>query len=955
MWANGDNQTTPYLLANASFNTVGGAVYLGSDSSATPVQYGVVQTLAQLQAINSTGLSGNYVLGNNLTDSVTSGPGFTPIGNSNTAFTGVFDGLGHTLSGLYIDTPSNNYVGLFGVVGSGGIVRDIGIVGGSVTGNFAVGELVGRNSGTVSNTYATGSVTGSATVGGLVGSNSNGTISDAHATGNVSGNSDVGGLVGSNYAGTISDAYATGNVSGGDDVGGLVGRNSGAISDAHATGNVSGNSDVGGLVGSNDFGTINNAYATGSVTGGTNVGGLVGSNFRSTISDAYATGSVSGSRYVGGLVGTNFGGTISEAYATGSVIGTGSNVGGLVGNNSNGGTIGDAYATGSVTGDRNVGGLVGSNDSGTISDVYATGSVSGNGSVGGLVGSNFGTITDGYWDTTTSGIASIGIGGGATTGVTGLTTAALAAALPGGFSGSVWANGDNQTTPYLLANASFNTVGGEVYLGSDSSATPVQYGVVQTLTQLQDINSTGLALNYVLGNDLTDNVTTGPGFTPIGNSNTAFTGVFDGLGHTLSGLYINTPSNNNVGLFGVVGRGGVIRDIGLVGGSVTGYLTVGALAGSNAGGTISDAYATGSVSGFTAVGGLVGANVDGTISDVYAAGSVRASSDSAGGLVAVNVNGTISDAYATGDVSSSENIGGLVGTNFFGTISNVYATGSVSGTTSIGGLLGNSEGGTVNNAYATGSVTGTGSNVGGLAGYNIDGSTISDAYATGRVSGESNVGGLVGWNSNGGTVRNVYAAGSVTGRFRVGGLVGSNYSGGTVTDGYWDTATSGSTGIGGGTTTGATGLNAAQMQQQGSFAGFDFSSPVWVIYEGHTAPLLNAFLTPLTIAASNQSATYTGAGSTLGLLNETDTRTGDAPGGALFGNSGNISGQPYIAAVNVGTYGADLWSDQQGYRISVANAQLTITPKALSASIIGDPTRSMTAPTGRRCRPRTTA
>ncbi|MEI9989831.1 MAG: GLUG motif-containing protein [Rhizomicrobium sp.] len=832
VWANGDNQTTPYLLANASFNTIGGEVYLGSDSSATPVQYGVVQTLTQLQAINSTGLSHNYVLGNNLTDSVTTGPGFTPIGNSN-AFTGVFDGLGHTLAGLYIDAPGNNNVGLFGVVGGGGIVRDIGLVGGSITGADNVGALVGGNFG----------------------------------------------------------------------------------------------------------GTVSNAYATGSVTGSTNVGGLVGRSYGGTIRDVYATGNVTGSGNVGGLVGDNIGaGAISNAYATGSVSG-GSIVGGLVGVNSNGGTIGDAYATGSVSGNNGVGGLVGYNRFGTISDAYATGSVSGGSIVGGLVGYNTnGTVTDGYWDITTSGIASNGIGGGATTGVTGLSTAALAAALPGGFDGSVWANGDNRTTPYLLANASFGTVGGEVYLGSDGSATPTQYGVVQTMTQLQAINSTGLALNYVLGNNLVDSVTTGPGFTPIGNNGSRFTGVFDGLGHTLSGLYINRPSSTNVGLFGVVGSGGIIRDIGLVGGSVTGYFNVGALAGSNAGGTISDAYATGSVSGSDAVGGLVGANVNGTISDVYATGSVRASIDSAGGLVAVNVNGTISDAYATGNVSSSENIGGLVGTNYFGTISNVYATGSVSGTNSIGGLLGNSDGGTINNAYATGSVSGE-SNVGGLAGYNINGSTISDAYATGSVSGESNVGGLVGWNSNGATVRNVYAIGSVTGSFRVGGLVGSNYLG-TVTDGYWDTATSGNTGIGGGTTTGAIGLNASQMQQQSSFAGFDFSSPVWVIYDGHTAPLLNVFLTPLTIAASNQSATYNGAGSTLGLLNETDTRTGNAPGGTLFGNSGSIFGQPYIAAVNVGTYGADLWSDQQGYRISVTNAQLTITPKALTASIVGDPTKT---------------
>ena len=50
----------------------------------------------------------------------------------------------------------------------------------------------------------------------------------------------------------------------------------------------------------------------------------------------------------------------------GTVTGTGGNVGGLMGLNSNAGTITASYATGAVTGTTNVGGLVG-NNSGTVS------------------------------------------------------------------------------------------------------------------------------------------------------------------------------------------------------------------------------------------------------------------------------------------------------------------------------------------------------------------------------------------------------------------------------------------------------------------------------------------------------------------------------------------------------------------------------------------------------------
>ncbi|MEO7067324.1 MAG: GLUG motif-containing protein, partial [Rhodanobacter sp.] len=894
VWGNGDNQTTPYLLANASFGTVSGSVLLGSENgvantSATPTHYGVILTLNQLQNINSTGLAGDYVLGGNIDASATATwnsdgaatptyAGFAPIGNSsNNAFSGIFDGLGHTIASLSINRSGGSNVGLFGYV-DGGTLRNVGLVGGSVSGSGNVGGLVGFNyEGSINNAYATGSV------------------SDTRGVGSNSNNS-VGGLVGVNYGVTITGVYASGSVSG------------------------SGN--VGGLVGNNLLGSINNAYATGSVTGSGNSG-------------------------VGGLVGVNRGITISNAYATGSVSSSGSNA---------------------------VGGLVGTNNYGTISDAYATGSVSGNGYVGGLVGYNSsGTITDGYWDTTTG--LSTGIGssnGGTVTGGGGLTTVQLAAVLPTGFTTSNWGNGDNQTTPYLLANASFGTVSGSVILGSENgvantSVTPTHYGVILTLNQLQNINSTGLAGDYVLGSNIDASATSGwnggAGFAPLGNSsNNFFSGIFDGLGHTIASLSINRSGSSNVGLFGYV-RGGTLRNVGLVGGSVSGFSGVGGLVGANSNGTISDAYATGSVTGSSYVGGLVGVNAYGTISDAYATGSVTGtghghhSSNTVGGLVGVNAYGTISDTYATGSVSDSvsdsvsgfSGVGGLVGVNYGGTITGAYASGSVSGSGSgsvhVGGLVGFNYLGSTNNAYATGSVTGsvtgsfTGSNynsgVGGLVGAN-DGGRISNAYATGSVSGSSYVGGLVGVNG-GGTISNAYATGSVNGTSNVGGLVGADFNGTIISNAYWDTTTTGkgtNQGIGshnGGTVTGGGGLTDAAMMQQANFVGFDFSN-VWVIYAGHTAPLLRSFMTALTVTSANQTQTYNGG--TFTLSSPTYSLAGASTSGHLFG-----LGDPYNGAKNVGTYGTDpnntnLWSDQQGYIINQSGiGTLTITPLALNGSI----------------------
>jgi filamentous hemagglutinin family protein len=442
-------------------------------------------TGTDLQGMNGN-LSGHYALGGNIDATPTSawnaGSGFTPIGNSSTAFTGVLDGLGHSVGHLTINQPKLNDVGLLGSVGLASIVRNIGLSGGSVSGGNYVGALVGMNSGaTIVNTYSTAPVKGASDVGGLVGYTFQGTIDTSYATGNVSGTNYVGGLLGYNAAATVSNSHATGSVSGSSYVGGLLGFNYGnyegkaVVSRSYATGNVTGSTNVGGLLGGNggDYGgSVSNSYATGIVSGGGNVGGLVGynggGNFSSfgygtvgtignsyatghikgtgqnvgglvglnsaTISNSYATGSVDGTDYAGGLVGYNGGangnfksdgtiGTVIGSFASGSVMGA-TNVGGLVGFNGGGngnygtvGTVKTSYATGSVSGNNLVGGLVGSSSgvSMLISDSYATGKVTGTSNAGGLVGSNAGTVSNSFWDMTTSGLTTSAGGIGMTT------------------------------------------------------------------------------------------------------------------------------------------------------------------------------------------------------------------------------------------------------------------------------------------------------------------------------------------------------------------------------------------------------------------------------------------------------------------------------------------------------------------------------------------------------------
>ncbi len=146
------------------------------------------------------------------------------------------------------------------------------------------------------------------------------------------------------------------------------------------------------------------------VTGWGYTGALIGHAY-GTVDAAYSTGIVVSNKltHVGGLVGhLSENGSIQRSYSTASVTGFGTRLGGLVGTNR--GPIRASYATGAVAGSsihsNRIGGLVGESG-GDITASYATGSVTGAGSdKGGLIGElNKGTITNSYWDVTSSGIA----------------------------------------------------------------------------------------------------------------------------------------------------------------------------------------------------------------------------------------------------------------------------------------------------------------------------------------------------------------------------------------------------------------------------------------------------------------------------------------------------------------------------------------------------------------------
>jgi hypothetical protein len=632
------------------------------------------------------------------------GESFNIIGNDVNAFTGVFDGDGHTISNFTYEINDIYeeifYIGVFGYIEDPNAeIKNLGLIEPDVNAEegWYVGSLAGYlTDGTVTNCYVEG--------------------------GNILGGYSVGGLVGDNWSGSILDCYSTGSVSGGGCTGGLAGHNryEGIISNCYSTGDVTGVHYTGGLVGHTVYGGI--------------------SEYGSSISDSYSTGDVTGDYWVGGLVGYNtYYNSISNSYSEGTVTGI-DHVGGLTGENMES-DIENCYSQSDVIGEDFVGGLVGRNESSenSISDSYSTGSVAGGGDhVGGLVGLNAEErlTRDSYWDVESSGLDT-------SDGGVGLTTAEMqskAAYMFWSCDEQTWTIDDGNDYPRLL----WEGKPGEVIEGLGCGTEEEPY-LVYGAGSMQVIGASkhNWDKRYKLMADIDMSEYTGTMYNIIGNYDDPFEGVFDGNGHTISNFTYDSNGVGGIGLFGYI-QGAEVKNLGLIDPNVSAGTgnSVGCLIGV-LDGSVSDCYVEGgSVTGEWNVGGLVGGGWN--ISNCYST-SVVTGFNWVGGLVGSGWN--ISNSYSLSSVTGNISVGGLAG-RCSGNISNSYSEGIVTGMGGVGGLVGEKDGGNIMDCYSRGSVTGD-IDVGGLTGYGSG--NISNSYSSSSVTGNEDVGGLVGedWSSGG--------------------------------------------------------------------------------------------------------------------------------------------------------------------------------------------------------------
>jgi len=704
---------------------------------------------------------------------------FKMIGTADAPFSGVFDGNGHNVANLRVNTTAaEKCIGMFGhVMGKKALIENLRLV------NPSIEAPAGEN------------------VGALVGRLTTGTITNCQVqSGRISGKTNVGGLVGLHGADSESSPFkftsivscsSSADIFGKSIVGGLIGRMKPgtAVADCHTSGNVAGRDSsayIGGLTGLNNFGSILHCSSGASVSAGSksqNLGGLVGNYINGKIDNCYTTGNVSageGGKRIGGLVGHVDIGRITYCYSTGSVsAGQGSQyVGGLIGYFDAYGTLISSYTNGSLEageGTKNLGGLIGYSERAAGYGMY-------------------GSVVNCFWDVQASRMHK-------SAGGKGLTSAEMMDAetysLNGWGSDPNWVLDDGKDYPHLAwekkPGGVIPRLSTDRFEGEGTRESPY---VVVTSQQLAFIGRASILWDkcFILVSDLD---LTGVPVRRIGTSEgSGFTGSFNGNGHVIRniGWQAKGVIDSAHGLFGYVSRAGRIRNLSLRNAKI------------RIGNNVRN------------VGILAHVNY-GDIVNCHAHGSVvsGAQSSSLGGLVGKS-RGTLDSCSAATVVAGGDNsycIGGLVGENW-GILTACQATSRVSAgneTKCLGGLTGSNDGNNkakITNSYSDGSVTGDGKcwGLGGLVGRNTG--NVVDSYAAAEVSAgpdSENVGGLVGFNS------------SLPGR--------------ETTNCYYEsvpTAGVPDNGVG-------SPLNSRKMKHKSSFVGWDFTE-TWMIYEGQDRPHL---------------------------------------------------------------------------------------------------------------------
>jgi hypothetical protein len=274
---------------------------------------------------------------------------------------------------------------------------------------------------------------------------------------------------------------------------------------------------------------------------------------------------------------------------------------------------------------------------------------------------------------------------------------------------SYWYLGDDDTpitdANYAITNNTrFYTVPNVVEIANQTELAAIN-------DDAGELNGTYILIDNIKLDESGDGFEADTGWKPIGNGYTSsFKGIFSGSGHNISGLWINSTNNDNVGLFGYIGNA-TIKNLGV---------------------------------------------------EIADDKEIRGTSTT-GGIAGYMWNSSIANSYVVGSIGGKGSVGGIAGyANNFSSITNSYTMGNVSGKSQVGGIageIGNSS--IITNSYTVGSVSGTGSRIGGIAGFaNGDSIIKNNAAINPSVDGNLDVNRIVGYTEDTPTIENNFASNS---------------------------------------------------------------------------------------------------------------------------------------------------------------------------------------------------
>ena len=562
------------------------------------------------------------------------------------AFDGVFDGAGHTISNFTAENRSVHYLALFGDLEEKAVIKNLHLVDANVKGSKMVSCFAASLEGTIENCSVTGQLSGIYVVGGMVGFLDNASIKNSMCDVTITAYEDssklrvVGGLVAQSQFGSIDSCFSKCNIVAKNrfDTGGsVVGLNSGTITNSYCEG-VSIVSEIRGLrVGAfcgHNNGSIRNclAFDFKVMCKGSEIGGFVGSN-NSLIAMSVAEGLVVGKSGIGGIAGKNDGYII------------------------------DSYSNVTAAAVEKVGGFAGKNTYGILRSYSIGKAVSISDKAGGFVGQDTGIVDISFWDAEKS-------GNDFDVAAASKRTSELKKKSTFKYWGDgVWVIDEDNDYPRLAWE---NTPG--VVIKDD----PVEYGGGSgtvddpyLIYDAEDLKLIGVypqdfEKNFKLMADIDMQ---GVDFHGIGFG-FGFGGVFDGNGHVIRNYSINNDLPYS-GLFTVVLKTGILRNVIAEDFEVSGVRSVGGLCGKNEG-LIEKCKASGRIytvdpgKANTSWGGLAGLNY-GRIVECLSDIRLEVICDGMswlGGFVGKN-NGVIEKSGSMGEIvctkKSGRYIGGFMG------------------------------------------------------------------------------------------------------------------------------------------------------------------------------------------------------------------------------------------------------------------------------------------------------